>query len=141
MQLTLRRNHFFRSFWSVERARELNEKDVKYLDLDAIDENMWNAKIVGINISNPVNLSYWNTYNVGTVNDCLFQYLLNFYTAAVDKNGIKNVRTDNMGGGDFYLLTALEDPEHLNNNWKTAHLRDLPYSNPHWNRYHHGKYD
>jgi hypothetical protein len=74
MKLTLRRNHFFRSFWSVKRAKEmadgyineLTTADIKYIDLDVVDGPSLVGWLDKCRISfASVDVSYWNTHSVG----------------------------------------------------------------------------
>jgi hypothetical protein len=143
MILILRRNHFFRSFWAIEGVNELNEKDVKYFDLDSLDgdtfiEWMSDHESTVIDFeSYKVDVSYWNTYSIGIASGVsCFGILLDLYIADASTHGIKNFRTDNMRTGHFLSVTERANPIHFNNDWKTAHLTEMWIdANPHWNFY------
>jgi hypothetical protein len=148
--LTLRRNHFFRSSWKLEKAKNLYEEDVKYLDLDVLNiirfENWMKCRRIKRNmfVLTPqlLDLSYWNTYNIGVAsNESIFNELLFLCLYNHDICGFKNFRTDNMRNIDFWSLNVFEDQDHFNKNWKTAHLTDIAEINPHWNLYHYYHYD
>jgi hypothetical protein len=106
MILRVRLNHFFRSFWCIKDVKSLNEKDVKYIDIDALNTDTFikwavcsldGAGLGEISTpSNSVDLSYWNTYKVGINNDNLFELILVIFIDYLTMVGIRNFRTDNM---------------------------------------------
>jgi hypothetical protein len=145
MKLVLRRNHFFRSFWSIEKVNVFTTTHMKYFDLDALNACMYNnwrynSKYSETRIlysdNSKVDLSYWNTYAVGIDNDTLFKLLNYDYVRRMDNiYGVKNFRTDNMSDNDFDMMLDIIDIEHFNDNWKTSHL-DVGYPiSIHWNFY------
>jgi hypothetical protein len=148
MLLTLRHNYFLRSFWALRDATHLTDKDIKYIDLDVLNKDIFldwlahptisRARILGLSYI-VVNVSYWNTYNIGLdnalSNSFFIDYLLNNYLSSQSKYGIKNFRTDNMCNSDFLCFTWHKRLERYNPGWKTAHITGMLVKDPHWNMY------
>jgi hypothetical protein len=140
MLLPLRRNHFFRSFWCFEHMTKITAKDIKYLDLDSVNKmpfvTWFYDHEYGDRISlTSLDLSYWNTYNVGINFNNPFEFLMSYYFINMHNYGTKNFRTDNMDHAHFSLVTA-SSPIYFNKDWKTAQLTELWMDeNPHWNMY------
>jgi hypothetical protein len=83
MKLSLRLNHFFRSFWRIEKMLDFNLYDVKYLDLTILTRyglRQWYVDFFERNIAlkqskkarkdlyklsqKKLDVSYWDTYNI-----------------------------------------------------------------------------
>jgi hypothetical protein len=147
MKLTLRLNHFFRSFWAFDRTKDLTKAYFKYIDLNVLDSTIYDdhSFFNGVDAKDfycpfdSIDVSYWDTYIINDCEDFLLIYLLRFYTGDARKYGIKNFRTDTINYQSFGWILSHINPEHYNNKWETAHLSYVEAFNPHWNEFHHNK--
>jgi hypothetical protein len=147
MRLTLRKNHFFRSFWSINRVTKPTKEDIKYFDLDTLNKKTcadWTFeggtyRRRGREIYSALDLSYWNTYSL--VSYHLPGSVLEFYVCESRVYGTRNFRTDNMTNRQFFSISRYTSKQYFSNAWKTAHLTRLYIdANPHWNLYNCEKY-
>jgi hypothetical protein len=144
MILSLGRNYFFRSCWSIKNKLILTETDIKYFDLDALNERTcedWSFQPGSserkhrVISTGKIDVSYWNTYILS--GKFVGENIIRYYTVFdSDMYGTKNLRVDNMSDRQFFFFTSFEEKRDFNNDWKTAHLTEMPArQNPHWNLY------